>query len=88
MQLQFDAPFDNQLFHFGARIFVLAIVCGGFVVGQVSAHNQYHGNPDHIVFPGPIGSRSRALDEKPTKNSADDSNALVNWTHSYCIALN
>ncbi|XP_011268157.1 uncharacterized protein LOC105258546 [Camponotus floridanus] len=74
--MQFDAPFDNQLFHFGAKIFVFAIVCGGFVVGQVSA--QYHGNPDHVVFPGPIGSRSRALDVKPTKGSADDrENALI-----------
>lgn len=87
MQLQFDASFDNQLFHFGARIFVLVIVCGGFIVGQVSA--QYHGNPDHIIFPGPIGSRSRALDVKPTKGSADDSNALVNWYTFllYCIKL-
>lgn len=83
MQLQFDAPFDNQLFHFGARIFVFAIVCGGFVVGQVSA--QYHGHPDHIVFPGPISSRSRALDVKPTKDDSD--NALVNWYTLILIVL-
>ncbi|XP_050447063.1 platelet-derived growth factor subunit A-like isoform X1 [Cataglyphis hispanica] len=75
MQLHFDASFDNQLFYFGARIFILAIVCGGFVVGQVST--QYHGNPDHIIFPGPIGSRSRALDNEPVEGSADDSDTLI-----------
>ncbi|XP_070162833.1 uncharacterized protein Pvf1 [Polyergus mexicanus] len=76
MQLHFDASFDNQLFYFGARIFILAIVCGGFVVGRVST--QYHGNPDHIIFPGPIGSRSRDLSNDPVvEGSADDSDTLI-----------
>ncbi|XP_072745579.1 uncharacterized protein Pvf1 [Anoplolepis gracilipes] len=75
-KMQFDASFDNQLFYFGVRIFILAIVCGGFVVGQVIS-TQYHGNPDHIVFPGPVGSRSRALENKPSEGSASGSDTLI-----------
>ncbi|KAG5324256.1 PDGFB factor, partial [Pseudoatta argentina] len=68
--------FDSQSPpYFIARMLVLAIVCGGFLLGQVDA--QYHDDPDHIVFPGAVGSRSRdrALDNEPAGGS-DDSDTI------------
>ncbi|XP_011698558.1 PREDICTED: uncharacterized protein LOC105456277 [Wasmannia auropunctata] len=80
MQSRHGASFDSQSppLLVVARMLVLAmIVCGVFVLGQIGA--QYHGNPDHIVFPGPVGSRSsgKALDNKPARGSADDSDTPI-----------
>ncbi|XP_011638848.1 uncharacterized protein LOC105428307 [Pogonomyrmex barbatus] len=61
----------------GVEILVFALVCTEFIVGQNSA--QHHGDPDRIVFPGPVSSRSgdRALDNKPTGGSVDDSDSPI-----------
>ncbi|XP_011868200.1 PREDICTED: uncharacterized protein LOC105562184 [Vollenhovia emeryi] len=68
--------FDSQSpLHSVARMLVLAIVCSGFALGQVGT--QYHGNPDHVVFPGQISSRDRALDNKPAGGSAGDSDTPI-----------
>lgn len=67
----------SQLY-FGAKMFIFAIICNEFIVGQVSS--QFHGNPDDIVFPGPINSRSRSRSFKElTEDSADDNDSPVNW---------
>jgi len=75
--------FDSQSPpHLVARMLVFVIVCGGFVLGGiVLVGAQYHGDPDHIVYPGLVGSRSRdrALGNKPAGDSADDSDTPVNW---------
>ena len=71
--------FDSQSPpHFIARMRILAIVCGGFLLGQVDA--QYHDDSDHIVFPGAVGSRSRdrTLDNENPAGDSDDSDT-VNW---------
>ncbi|KYN00677.1 hypothetical protein ALC62_08535 [Cyphomyrmex costatus] len=78
MQSRIGASFDSQSPpHFIARMLVLAIVCGGFLLGQIDA--QYHDDPDHIVFPGPVGSRSRdrAFDNEPAGGSTDDSDTPI-----------
>ncbi|XP_012232129.1 uncharacterized protein Pvf1 [Linepithema humile] len=65
----------SQLLYFGAKIFIFAIICNEFM-GQVSS--QFHGNPDGIVFPGPINSRSRSRSvNEPTEGSADDNDSPV-----------
>ncbi|XP_012538150.1 uncharacterized protein LOC105837703 [Monomorium pharaonis] len=73
------APFDSQSPppRHAARMFLLAIVCGGFVLGEVGA--QYHGDPDHIVYPGPVDVRSRALEypDGPAGSSVDDSDTPI-----------
>jgi len=65
---------------------LLAIVCSGFLLGQVDA--QYHDDSDHIVFPGAVGSRSRdrTLDNEPAGDS-DDSDT-VNWYRLNSPSLN
>lgn len=81
MQSRFNVSFEcsQSPLHLAVRMLVFAIVCGGFVLGQVDT--QYHGDPDHIVFPGLIGSssRDRALGNKPARAAADDSDTPVNW---------
>lgn len=74
--------FDSQSPHLAARMLLFVLVCGGLVLlGKVGA--QYHGNPDHIVFPGPVGlrPRDRALEspDEPAGGSVDDSDMPVNW---------
>ncbi|XP_024871614.1 uncharacterized protein LOC112454449 [Temnothorax curvispinosus] len=81
MQSRYDALFDSQsTLHLVAKMLVFALICGGVilgVLGQVGA--QYHGDPDHIVFPGPVGSgsRDRALDNEPAGGSTDDSDTPI-----------
>ncbi|XP_011167172.1 uncharacterized protein LOC105201033 [Solenopsis invicta] len=79
MQLRLGALFDSQSPpHLAARMLLFAFLCGGFVLGQVGA--QYE-DSDHIVFPGPVGQRSRdrALEStnKPAGGSTGNSDTPI-----------
>ncbi|XP_011145783.1 platelet-derived growth factor subunit A isoform X2 [Harpegnathos saltator] len=67
-----DATLGHQLLHSAAETLLFAIICGELVLGPTCA--QYHDVPGDIVFPGPIGSRSR---DQSAAGSADDKEGLI-----------
>lgn len=62
------------MLHVAVQMFLFAVLCG-IVVAQ--SDQKYHGDPDAVMFPGPLGPRTKQAEAERSTSIASDSDTSI-----------